>query len=99
VAHPSGLATPVKQALDHKRLHPQRPHHLFTAIYAFQRYNVDPATGPPIVDAADDLGPDYQLETVWSGGSRATVSRSAGLSPSARPDRAARCRNPSRWRA
>ncbi len=59
-------ATPVKQAIDHKEnLIFNARNHLFTAIYAFQRYNVDPATGRPVVDAADDLGPDYQLETVW----------------------------------
>jgi hypothetical protein len=59
-------ATPVRQALDHKEnIIFNARNHLFTAIYAFQRYNVDPATGRPVVDAADDLGPDYQLETVW----------------------------------
>ena len=59
-------ATPVKQALDHKgniifNFH----NHIFSAIYVFQRYSVDPATGLLSLPKDDDLGPDYTLEKVW----------------------------------
>ncbi len=59
-------ATPIRQALDHKdNIIFNARNHLFTAIYVFQRYNVDPETGRLVVPKDDDLGPDYQLETVW----------------------------------
>jgi hypothetical protein len=38
---------------------------IFSAIYAFQRLAVDPNTGRATVQSDDDLGSDYQLETVW----------------------------------
>jgi hypothetical protein len=58
--------TPVKQALHNKEtmLFNFR-NRLFTAIYVFQNFAVDPATGALQVQAEDDLGPDYQLEKVW----------------------------------
>jgi hypothetical protein len=58
-------ATPMLQAIEHKEnilFHFRN--HSFTAIYAFQRYDVDPDTGRMVVQKEDDLGPDYQLETV-----------------------------------
>jgi hypothetical protein len=58
-------ATPMLQAIQHKEnivFHFRN--HSFSAIYAFQRFDVDPATGRLTVQADDDLGPDYQLETV-----------------------------------
>jgi hypothetical protein len=59
-------ATPIRQALDHKgNIIFNARNRIFTAIYVFQRYTVDPETGRVSVPAADDLGPDYQLETVW----------------------------------
>jgi hypothetical protein len=58
--------TPVLQALKHKEnIVFNLRNHTFTAIYVFQRYNVDPATGRQTVEPEDDLGPDYQLETYW----------------------------------
>jgi hypothetical protein len=58
-------ATPVLQALEHKEnIVYHFRNHSFTAIYVFQRFDVDPDTGRLIVQHDDDLGPDYQLETV-----------------------------------
>lgn len=39
--------------------------HIFSAIYVFQRLTVNPDTGRESIPNEDDLGPDYQLETVW----------------------------------
>jgi len=59
-------STPVKQALDHKEnIVFNLRNRTFTAIYVFQRYLVEPETGRLMLPAEDDLGPDYQLETVW----------------------------------
>lgn len=59
-------ATPMTQALLHKEnLVFHARNHTFSAIYAFQRLDVDPDSGRQTVQASDDLGPDYQLETVW----------------------------------
>ncbi len=59
-------ATPVQQALDRKGiLLFNFKNHTFTAFYVFQRYNVEAATGALTVQHEYDLGPDYQLETVW----------------------------------
>jgi hypothetical protein len=58
--------TPMRQALDHKdKIIFNFQNRTFTAFYAFQRYNIDPSTGRQVVQAEDDLGPDYQLETYW----------------------------------
>ncbi|MDQ5978881.1 MAG: hypothetical protein QG602_1855 [Verrucomicrobiota bacterium] len=59
-------ATPVNQALDRKAiLLFNFKNRTFTAFYAFQRYSVDTATGALTVQHEYDLGPDYELETVW----------------------------------
>jgi hypothetical protein len=59
-------ATPVLQALGHKdNIIFNLRNRIFTAIYVFQRYTVDPATNRLTLPAEDELGPDYQLETVW----------------------------------
>jgi hypothetical protein len=59
-------ATPVLQALEHKEnIVYHLRNHTFTAIYVFQRYDVDPETGRLSLPQEDDLGPDYQLEPVW----------------------------------
>lgn len=59
-------ATPVLQALDHKdNIVFNLRNRTFTAIYVFQRYLVDPGTGALTLPVEDDLGADYQLETVW----------------------------------
>lgn len=59
-------STPILQALLHKEnIVYHLRNHTFTAIYVFQRYNVDPETGRLLLPTEDDLGADYQLETVW----------------------------------
>lgn len=59
-------ATPIRQALERKEnIIFNARNRIFTAIYVFQRYTVDPTTGRLTLPVADDLGPDYQLETVW----------------------------------
>lgn len=58
--------TPMKQALDHKEnIVFSLQNRIFSKIYAFQRFDIDPVTGRPTVQKDDELGPDYQLETVW----------------------------------
>lgn len=58
--------TPVRQALDHKEnIIFNFRNRIFTAFYVFQRFNIEPNTGRAAVQKEDDLGPDYQLETVW----------------------------------
>jgi hypothetical protein len=58
-------ATPMPQALQHKEnIVYHFRNHTFTSIYVFQRLQVDPATGRSTVQADEDLGPDYELETV-----------------------------------
>lgn len=57
--------TPMKQALDHKdNIVFSLQNRIFASIYTFQRFDIDPATGRAVVQKDDDLGPDYQLETV-----------------------------------
>ena len=57
--------TPVKQALDQKgNIIFNMRNRIFGAIYVFQRFLVDPATGQLRLPLEDDLGPDYHLETV-----------------------------------
>ena len=57
---------PIRQALERKdNIIFNARNHIFTAIYVFQRYNVDPETGRLVLPKDDDLGADYQLETVW----------------------------------
>jgi len=59
-------STPVRQALDHKEnIVFNLRNRTFTATYVFQRYTVEPATGRLVLPVEDDLGADYQLETVW----------------------------------
>ena len=59
-------ATPIPQVLAHKDIIIfNYQNHTFGAFYVFQRYDVDPATGRQIVQKDDDLGPDFELQTVW----------------------------------
>lgn len=59
-------ATPVRQALDQKgNIIFNFRNHVFSAIYVFQRLNIDPETGRASVPVEDDPGPDYQLEKMW----------------------------------
>lgn len=59
-------ATPVLQALLHKdNIIFNLRNRVFTALYVFQRYTVDPKTNQLSLPVEDELGPDYQLETVW----------------------------------
>ncbi|MFI5336527.1 MAG: hypothetical protein ACHQ5A_07070, partial [Opitutales bacterium] len=58
-------ATPMIQATMHKEnLVFHFRNHSFTNMYVFQRLLVDPDTGRATVQPDDELGPDYQLETV-----------------------------------
>jgi len=58
-------ATPVRQVLEHKdNMLFNFRNHTFTAMYVFQNFTVDDATGQKTINASDDLGPDYQLETI-----------------------------------
>jgi hypothetical protein len=59
-------ATPMIQANLHKEnIAYHFRNHTFSAVYVFQRLDVDPATGQRVVQKDDELSPDYQLETVW----------------------------------
>jgi hypothetical protein len=87
-------ATPMIQATQHKdNVYFCWQNHIFTGIYAFQRFEVDEETGKLTVQRDDDLGPDYQLQTVWerrftplrvSRISRVVAIKSGPLSPPAR---------------
>jgi hypothetical protein len=88
-------ATPVLQALQRKEiiLYNQR-NRTFSDIYVFQRLSIDPATSHTSFLPDEDLGPDYQLETVWerrftpltvSRISRVVSIREGPLAPPARP--------------
>lgn len=58
-------ATPMPQAIARKDIiRFNHRNHVFSAIYVFQRLQVDPATGALSPEADEDLGPDYTLETV-----------------------------------
>ncbi|MDI1335412.1 MAG: glycosyltransferase family 39 protein [Lacunisphaera sp.] len=59
-------STPVLQALEHKEnIIFNLRNRTFTAIYVFQRFLVEPDSGHLTLPVEDDLGADYQLETVW----------------------------------
>lgn len=59
-------ATPIPQVLKSKDiLIFNQQNHTFGTFYVFQRYDVDPATGQQTVQKADDLGPDFALQTYW----------------------------------
>ncbi len=59
-------STPMLQALNRKEnVVFNLRNHSFSAFYAFQRYTIDSDNGRATVQPEDDLGPDYQLETVW----------------------------------
>lgn len=58
-------STPQPQALARKEdLLFHFRNHTFSAMYVFQRFNVDAETGALKIEPGDDLGPDYELETV-----------------------------------
>ncbi len=59
-------ASPVAQAQARKEgLTYHLRNHSFSQIYVFQSLLIDDQTGERRVDPADDLGPDFELETVW----------------------------------
>lgn len=88
-------ATPVLQALNRKEIIVYNlRNRTFSDIYVFQRLNVDPATSQLSYLPDEDLGPDYQLETVWerrftpltvSRISRVVSIREGPTAPPARP--------------
>ncbi|MDO8539571.1 MAG: hypothetical protein Q7S40_03960 [Opitutaceae bacterium] len=58
-------ATPQPQAIQRKEdvlFHFRN--RTFSAMYVFQRFNVDTNTGALTIEHDDDVGPDYELETV-----------------------------------
>jgi hypothetical protein len=58
-------ATPTVQALARKDIiRFNQRNRIFSALYVFQRYTADPATGRLSVEPDEDLGPDFRLETV-----------------------------------
>lgn len=58
-------ASPIRQAMDRKDgLIYHLRNHSFQAMYVFQSILVDDRTGERSIDPADDLGPDFELETV-----------------------------------
>lgn len=58
-------STPVLQARNHRDLiHFNLQNRSFSAIYVYQRCEVDPATGAVVVKQDDQLGPAYTLELV-----------------------------------
>jgi hypothetical protein len=72
-------STPVLQALQHKEnIEFCARNHVFSAIYVFQSFKVDEATGALTIEPDDDLGPAYRLETVWQ--KRFTAERASRLS-------------------
>lgn len=59
-------ATPIKQAQVRKEgITFHLRNHTFSGVYVFQSLLVDDKTGHARVDPEDELGPDYELETVW----------------------------------
>lgn len=59
-------ATPAKQANARKEgLVYHLRNHSFSDMFVFQSVFVDAETGERSVDPEDDLGPDFELETVW----------------------------------
>lgn len=59
-------ASPVEQAkLRRDGIVYHMRNHSFQAMYVFQSIMVDDRTGKRSVDPADDLGPDFELETMW----------------------------------
>lgn len=58
-------STPVLQAVNRPEvIQFNLRNHSFSAVYVFQRFEVEPETGRAIVHKEDDLGPAYTLETV-----------------------------------
>ncbi|MBW7896009.1 MAG: glycosyltransferase family 39 protein [Opitutaceae bacterium] len=58
-------ATAIAQAADRREgLAFHLRNHTFTAMYVFQRFTVDQATGALTLDPADDIGPGFDLEPV-----------------------------------
>jgi len=59
-------ATPIKQAQIRKEgLMYHLKNHSFSAMYVFQRFKVNDQTGELVLEPADELGVDFELEPVW----------------------------------
>lgn len=59
-------STPVVRALESPEVIAfNRRNRVFSAVYVFQRYTIDPVDGQVRLPAEFDLGPAYALETVW----------------------------------
>lgn len=58
-------ATPIQQAAERREaLAYHLRNHSFSAMYVFQRFTVDEATGALRLEPKDDVGPAYELEPV-----------------------------------
>lgn len=58
-------ATPTQQAHERKDgLAYHLRNHSFSSMYVFQRFKIDDATGALQLEPLDDIGPDFELETV-----------------------------------
>lgn len=89
-------ATPVLQARNRAEIIEfNLRNRSFSAIYVFQRFDVDPATGYAVVEPGDDLGSEFTLESVVekrfaplriSRISRVLAVQPAGGGPSDRPE-------------
>ena len=58
-------ATPIEQARNRREMMVWNlRNRTFSDIFVFQRLNIDPSTGKMAYREGDDLGPDFELETV-----------------------------------
>lgn len=83
-------ATPVLQARNHPEvIQFNLRNRSFSAIYVFQRFDVDAETGRAVVHAEDDLGPAFTLETVverrFAPLKLSRISRVVKVTPAAAP--------------
>ena len=59
-------ATPALQARERKEgIVYHLRNHSFSAIYVFQHYHVEDQTGALQLEPTDDIGAEFELETVW----------------------------------
>jgi hypothetical protein len=57
-------STPIQQAINRRdSIVFHMRNRTFSAVYVFQRFNIDPKTGDMTLRAGDDLGPGFVLET------------------------------------
>lgn len=64
ITHQVSATPPAQAKLRRESLIFHLRNRTFSAIYVYQRINIDPETGKRTFREGDDLGPDYELETV-----------------------------------